>query len=83
MFELHISRRAEKQIKKLKKEYQIEIFEALSEIKEEPLMGKALDRNLTGRFSYRFGAYRIIYKVDQKDRIVEISSAGHRSKVYD
>lgn len=82
MFELRISKKAEKQIKKLKQEYQIEIIEALSEIKEDPLLGKALDRDLNGRFSYRFGVYRIIYKVDQKDKIVEVLSAGHRSVAY-
>lgn len=82
MFELRISKKAEKQIKKLKKEYQIEIIEALEEIKEEPLLGKALDRDLNGRFSYRFGAYRIIYKINQQDKIVEILSAGHRGIIY-
>lgn len=82
MFELRISKRAEKQIKKLKKEHQLEIIEVLVEIKENPLLGKALDRDLTSRFSYRFGAYRIIYKVNQQDKIVEILYAGHRGSVY-
>lgn len=82
MFELRISKRAEKQIKKLKKEYQVEVIEALAEIKENPLIGKALDRDLTSRFSYRFGAYRIIYKVNQQDELVEILSAGHRKIIY-
>lgn len=82
MFELRISKKAEKQIKKLREEYQLEVLEALAEIKEDPLLGKALDRDLTGRFSYRFASYRIIYKVDQQDKIVEIISAGHRSIAY-
>lgn len=82
MFELRISKGAEKQIKKLKKEYQLEIIEALVEIKEDPLLGKALDRDLTSRFSYRFGAYRIIYKVNQQDKVVEILYADYRGSVY-
>lgn len=82
MFELRISTSAEKQIKKLKKEYQLEIIDALAEIKEDPLSGKPLDRDLTSRFSYRFGVYRIIYKVNQKDNIVEILSAGFRGTIY-
>lgn len=84
MFDLRISKQAEKQIKLLKKEYQLEIIEALSEIKEDPLSGKPLDRDLTGRFSfsYRLRVYSIIYKVDQKDKVVEILSAGHRGRVY-
>jgi len=82
MFELRISRRAEKQIKLLKKEYQIEIIEALSEIKEDPFYGKPLDRDLNGRFSYRIRTYRIIYRINQKDEVVDIISAGHRNAIY-
>lgn len=82
MFELRISRRAEKQIKLLKREHQIEIIEALSEIKEDPFFGKPLDRDLNGRFSYRIRVYRIIYRINQKDKVVDILSAGHRGTVY-
>lgn len=82
MFELRIARKAEKQIKKLKKQYQKEIIEALSEIKEDPLSGKALTRELNSRFSYKFGGYRIIYKVNLKDKIIDILSASHRSIAY-
>lgn len=82
MFELRISKKAEKQIKELKKAYQIEIVDALTEIKEEPLSGKSLDRDLNGRFSHRVGVYRIIYKVNKEDKVVNILSAGHRSIVY-
>lgn len=82
MFELRISKRAEKQIKLLKREHQIEIIEALSEIKEDPFSGKPLDRDLNGRFSYRIRVYRIIYRINQKDEVVDILSAGHRGTVY-
>lgn len=83
MFKLHISRKAEKQIKLLKKDFQVEIIQALSDIGDDPLLGKPLDRDLNGRFSYRFRVYRIIYQINQKDRVVNILSAGHRAKVYD
>lgn len=82
MFELRISKKAEKQIKKLKREYRAEVIEALTAIKEDPLLGKPLDRDLNGKFSYRFASYRIIYKVNQKDKIVEILWADHRGRVY-
>ena len=82
MFELRISKRAEKQIKKLKKEYRVEVINALTEIREDPLLGKPLDRDLNGRFSYRIRTYRIIYRINQKDKVVDILSAGHRDTVY-
>lgn len=82
MFELRISKKAAKQIKLLKREYQIEIIEALSEIKEDPFSGKPLDRDLNGRFSFRIRVYRIIYRINQQDKIVDVLSAGHRSIAY-
>ncbi len=82
MFKLRISTKAGKQIKKIKRTHQSAIISALEEIKEDPLIGKALSKELTTRFSYRVGVYRIIYKVNQKDKIVEILTAGHRATVY-
>ncbi len=83
MYLLIIAPRAKKQLKELKKVDEIPIKSALEEIKEEPLLlGKSLGRDLNNRLSYRFGVYRIIYKVNQKDQIVEILSAGHRGTVY-
>lgn len=82
MFELRISTKAERRIKQLKRQYQIEIIEILKEIKEDPLLGKPLSRDLTRRFNYKFKAYRIIYKVNLKDNIVDILDADHRGRIY-
>jgi mRNA-degrading endonuclease RelE of RelBE toxin-antitoxin system len=38
---------------------------------------------LTGKFSFRVGVYRIIYKVNKKDKVVDILTAGHRATVYE
>src|SRR3990167_4160395 len=63
----------------LKKSHQYAILSAFEEIKEDPLIGKPLTRELTGRFSYRVGVYRVIYKINQKDQIIQVLSAGHRA----
>ena len=82
MFELKISPKAERRIKKLKKEYQLEIISILTDIKEDPLSGKPLSRELMGRFTYKFKAYRIIYKVNLKDKIIDILDADRRDRIY-
>ena len=82
MYNLQISLKAVKEIKKLERKHQEAVIEALKEIRENPLSGKPLTRELTGRFSYRVGIYRIIYKVNQKDHIIVVLTAGHRSTVY-
>ena len=82
MFKLRISPKAEKRIKKLKIDYQIEIIEALAEIKQDPMLGKPLSRELNRRFTYKFKAYRIIYLVNLKDEVIDILDADHRGKIY-
>ncbi len=82
MYKLQISSKAANEIKKISHPHQKAIILAIAEIKEEPLLGKPLTRELSGRFSYRVGVYRIIYKVNKKDKIINIVTAGHRSSVY-
>lgn len=82
MYKIRISSRAEKEIKKISYPRRLAIVLALTEIKEEPFLGKPLTRELTGRFSYRVGIYRIIYKVNKKDKTIDILTAGHRATVY-
>ncbi len=82
MFRLFISTRAKKRLKLLKLTHQEAILAALEEIKEDPFIGKPLTRELTGRFSFRVGVHRIIYKVSLSDKTIRVLNAGHRSDVY-
>lgn len=77
-----VSATAKQQLKKLKRAHQKAIIAALADIKENPLTGKALTRELTGKFSYRVGMQRIIYKFDIKDKTIYILTAGHRATIY-
>lgn len=83
MYKILISAKAKKQIKLISKLHHREaINEILTEIKDDPLIGKPLEEKLIGRYAYRVGVYRIIYIINFKDKIVTILSAGHRGTVY-
>lgn len=82
MYKLIISPQAKKELKKIKEEFEVPIKLAFEEIKENPQTGKPLERDLSGKLSYKVNVYRIIYKINEKDKIVNILSAGHRSMVY-
>lgn len=83
MYKLKVTAKAKKQFKEITKAYnQQAISFALQDIKLNPLLGKTLTRELVGRFSYKVGVYRIIYKINKKDKIVYILTVGHRPKVY-
>lgn len=82
MYKLRISSQAKSQLRKISKTHKRALLEAMLEIKSNPFIGKPLKRELKGRFSFRVGIYRVIYKVRKKDRVVEIIVAGHRAGVY-
>jgi mRNA interferase RelE/StbE len=45
-------------------------------------VGKRLLPPMDDRFSARRGTYRIIYRIDDKNRVVTVVDVGHRRDVY-
>jgi mRNA interferase RelE/StbE len=45
-------------------------------------VGKRLLPPLDDRFSVRRGTYRIIYRIDDRARVVTVVDVGHRRDVY-
>jgi len=55
-----------------------------NKLKADPLMyGKPLRHNWQGHFSLRVGDYRVIYRIDEPNKIVRIFAIRHRSYVYE
>lgn len=82
MYHLIISPKAHKQLKQIKQSHQLAVKLSLDDIQDDPFIGKPLTRELTDRYSYRVGVYRIIYKINEKDKTIFVLAAGHRSIVY-
>jgi mRNA interferase RelE/StbE len=82
MYRITLTAKAKKELKNLKIVYQIAIAEAFEDLKENPFVSKLLIRELTGRYSYKMGVFRIIYTVNNKDNTIRILSLGHRKSVY-
>jgi addiction module RelE/StbE family toxin len=82
MYKIEISPRAKGQLKKLKIKYKLSISSIIEDLKEDPFLGKPLNRDFLGKYSYRVGVYRIIYRINIKKNLVEIITAGHRSVIY-
>lgn len=45
-------------------------------------VGKLLTRELSGYHCARRGAYRVIYRIDETERIVHVVRIDHRADVY-
>jgi|GEM_PF-150173 mRNA-degrading endonuclease RelE of RelBE toxin-antitoxin system len=56
---------------------------AIEQLAQNPREGKRLERELAGYLSLRAKRYRVIYRVDESPRIVEIHYVGHRRDIYE
>lgn len=45
-------------------------------------VGKPLRGQQAGRWSARRGPYRLIYEIDEENRVVRVLHAAHRADVY-
>ncbi|HTK03690.1 MAG TPA: type II toxin-antitoxin system RelE/ParE family toxin [Alphaproteobacteria bacterium] len=82
MYKIELTSEAKSQLKKLKLNHKLAVDLVMQDLKEDPYASKSLERNLSSRFSYRIGVYRIIYKIDEEAKLVTILIIGHRSTVY-
>ncbi len=82
MYSLHIAKRAKTFTKTLSKRYKTSILLAYREIAEFPHMGKQLSRELSGRYVYKVGVYRIIYMINESDKVVDVLAIVRRASIY-
>ena len=52
-------------------------------MREDPFLGKALERELTGYYSLRSKKYRVIYRLDHPEKTIQIHYLGYRKDIYD
>lgn len=83
MYQIKLTGRAKKELKNIRKIYEVAINSAIEEIGDDPFAGKPLTRELAGKFCYKIDSYRIIYKINKKDKIINILTAGHRGTIYE
>lgn len=82
-YRLVYSETSKNQVSKLHPELKSIIRSRLRAIKETPLAGKRLERELSGYRSLRAKRFRIIYKLNEPAKIIEVHYIGHRRDVYD
>ena len=59
------------------------IKKALHELAIDPFLGKPLEEELFGFYSYRVGSFRIIYEVDQTRKAIRVAGIGPRRSIYE
>ena len=82
-FRLVYSETCRKQIRDLPPQTKPVIKARIEEIAGNPSGGKCLQRELSGYLSLRINRYRVIYRIREGERVVEIHFVGRRRDVYE
>jgi mRNA-degrading endonuclease RelE of RelBE toxin-antitoxin system len=81
-YRLLYSQTSRQQIKALHPQSRSVVKAQIDNLRDNPGLGKALERELSGNYSLKTRRLRIIYQIDHDAHIVQIHYVGHRRDVY-
>ena len=85
-YQIYVTQEFEKEFKALtkkNKKLKEAILKVIDKLRENPKLGKRLSHDLSGKWTIRVErVYRIIYEIDEKNRIVTLMTIKHRKKAY-
>ncbi len=82
-FRIEVSATAEKQIRKLRREDQVRVLQAIRPLATDPTPpGSRRVRGYDDVFRIRVGTYRILYHVARRRVLIIILKIGHRREIY-
>ena len=82
-YEVTLARSARKELESLPKEAQSRILEALKKLQDEPRPHGCIKlRGSDDLWRIRSGNYRVIYTINNKNCLVDVSVIRHRSDAY-
>ena len=82
-YKVKITPFANKAAKKFSPEIKKAAKAALKELAKNPYLGKELQAELSGFWSYKFMRYRIVYRVDTQKKIIIVWGIGRRRDIYE
>ena len=82
-YRLLYSQTSRQQIRSLHPQIKPIVKTQIQKLKENPYLGKALEKELSGYYSLIMKRFRVIYKIDHQNHIVQIHYVGHRKDIYE
>lgn len=84
MYKVVYADQVEKDLKSFGKPEAVKILDRVEKYlaKSPKELGQPLKGNFEGYWRYRYGQYRIIYKIVEKEILVIILRIGHRKDIY-
>ena len=77
-----ISKKANRDAKKLPLNIHEKLDHAFTKLKENPLSGEKLHGALKSYYKFRVGDYRIVYRFNSKESLIIVVKIEHRQGVY-
>ncbi len=82
-YEVEIENSAAKAVQRLQRHDQIRVVSVMADLAAEPRpTGCAKLSGTQSAYRVRVGNYRIVYTVDDAERVVTVTRVGHRREVY-
>ena len=81
-FRLIAVKNIQKSLSKIPLPWRERIIKAIDNLAYNPYRGEKLWREYIGKRKVRVWPYRIIYSIDDKNKIVYILDVGHRQGIY-
>lgn len=81
-YTLFIKPSAKKELFALEKDILQKIDQVIMKLKENPRPFGAIKLKGWNLYRIRVGDYRILYTINDKDKIIEIIAIGHRKDIY-
>lgn len=82
MFQIKLSNRAERDLKKLDKRFLPKVTQSLEALTTNPFLGVKMSGDHLESFRIKIPPIRIIYSIDLVHRIISIKTVGHRGDIY-
>jgi mRNA interferase RelE/StbE len=76
---------ARRQLRSIDRTTAMKVLEALTPLGDDPYREDAAVRKLTdhgNRYRLRVGDYRVIYRIDNDQLVIEVVEVGHRREAY-
>ena len=83
VYRLLYSETSREQIKSLHPQIKLTVKSHIKILKDNPYVGKVLERELSGYYSLKMKRFRVIYEIDHQNHIVQIHYVGHRKDIYE
>lgn len=84
MYQIRFKSSAYKELQKLPKHIIYKVLSAIEDLSENPRPSgvKKLIDSKENLYRIRIGDYRVIYKIDETIKIINVRNIGHRKDIY-